>query len=234
MQYNIICEPFPAVQCALDPGESMISQTSGMVWMSPNMKMETTAGGFGKVLGRLVSGESIFQNIYTAQNESGMISFATAFVGAIRAFEIKPGQSIICQKKCFLASEAGVELSVFFQKKLGAALFSGEGFIMQKLSGSGTAFIEIDGYAVEFELEENQSMLINTGYLAMMDETCSIDIETVKGVKNVLFGGEGLFVTKVTGPGKITVQTMSLSHLAATLTPYFPTNTTPTTTTTTE
>jgi uncharacterized protein (AIM24 family) len=151
-----------------------------------------------------------------------MIAFGSSFAGTIKAFEIGPGHSIVCQKSAFLASESGVELSVFFQKKLGAAFFGGEGFIMQKLTGNGIVFLEIDGYAVEYELKERQSILIDTGYLAMMDETCTIEIETVKGVKNALFGGEGFFNTKVTGPGKIVLQTMSISNFASTLVPFIP------------
>ena len=120
----------------------------------------------------------------------------------------------------FLASEAGIELSVFFQKKAGAGFFGGEGFIMQKLSGQGTAFVEIDGYAVEYELAPGQQMVIDTGYLAMCDASCSIDIQQVKGVKNVLFGGEGLFNTVVTGPGKIVLQTMPVSSFASALSPF--------------
>jgi uncharacterized protein (TIGR00266 family) len=225
MEYKIIGEPMPVVQCGLQTGESMKTERGSMVWMTPNMKMETSAGGgIGKAFGRLISGEGIFQNIYTAMDGPGMITFGSSFAGSIRAVQIAPGKSVVCQKSAFLASEAGVELSVFFQKKLGAGFFGGEGFIMQKLSGSGAAFLEIDGFAVEYELAARQSMIIDTGYLAMMDETCSVDIEQVKGVKNVLFGGEGLFNTRVTGPGKIILQTMSISGFAETLSPFIKTD----------
>ena len=194
-----------------------------MVWMSPNMEMRTSAGGFGKAFGRMFSGESMFQNFYTAKDGPGMIAFASSFPGAILPVEITPDKPIVAQKSAFLASEQGVELSVFFQKKLGAGFFGGEGFIMQQLSGRGMAFLEIDGYGVEYTLSPGQQMVIDTGNLAMMDATCTIDIQSVKGVKNVLFGGEGLFHTVVTGPGRILLQTMPMSAFAGAIASVLPT-----------
>ena len=225
MQYKIIGEPLPVVICDLADGETMINESGSMSWMSPNMQMETTSnGGIGKMLGRAFSGEKMFQNKYTAKGGSGMIAFASSFPGSIRAVEIAPGKDFIVQKSGYLASTSGVTLSTHFRKKLGSGLFGGEGFIMQKLSGSGIAFIEIDGYAVEYDLASGQQMIIDTGYLAAMDATCSMDIVTVKGFKNVVFGGEGLFNTVVTGPGHIIVQTMPIATVAGSLRPYFPSN----------
>jgi len=221
MEYKIMGETMPVVECQLQGGESMITERGSMCWMSPNMQMETHAGGIGKAFGRMFSGEAMFQNTYTAQGGPGMITFASSFPGSIRAIDLAPGREIVVQKSGFLACETGVELSVFFQKKAGAGFFGGEGFIMQRLSGSGTAFVEIDGCAVEYELAPGQQMVIDTGYLAMCDATCSIDIQQVKGVKNVLFGGEGLFNTVVTGPGKIVLQTMPISSFASALGPFF-------------
>ena len=212
----------PVVVCDLAAGEAMITERGSMVWMTPNMEMQTSAGGLGKAFGRMFSGESIFQNTYTAQGGPGMIAFASSFPGSIRAVEITPDRPVVVQKRGFLASEASVELSVFFQKKLGAGFFGGEGFIMQKLGGTGTAFLEIDGSAVEYELAAGQQMVVDTGNLAMMDAACSIEIQSVKGVKNALFGGEGLFNTVVTGPGRIVLQTMPVSGVAAALAPFFP------------
>ena len=223
MKYNIVGEPMPVVICDLEGGESMITEKGSMVWMSPNMEMRTNAGGgLGKAFGRMFSGESLFQNVYTAQGGPGMIAFASSFPGSIRAVEITPDRPIVVQKSGFLASEKGVEMSIFFQKKLGAGFFGGEGFIMQKLSGHGMAFLEIDGSAVEYELAAGQRMVVDTGNLAMVDITCSIDIQTVKGVKNALFGGEGFFHTVITGPGRIVLQTMPVSGMAAALSPFFP------------
>ena len=223
MKYEIIGEPMPVVVCDLAGGESMVTEKGSMVWMSPNMEMATNAGGgLGKAFGRMFSGESMFQNVYTAQGGAGMIAFGSSFPGSIRAVEITPDRPIVVQKSGFLASETGVELSIFFQKKAGVGFFGGEGFIMQKLSGHGTAFLEIDGYAVEYDLAPGQSIVVDTGNLAMCDATCSIDIQSVKGVKNVLFGGEGLFNTVVTGPGKVVLQTMPISSVAASLSPFFP------------
>ena len=222
MNYNIQGEPMPVVICTLEAGEQMLTEKGSMSWMSPNMQMETKAGSVGKAIGRMFSGESVFQNIYTAQGGTGMIAFASSFPGAIRAIEITPDKPIIVQKSAFLAATTGVELSVHFQKKLGAGLFGGEGFIMQKLSGSGIAFIEIDGSAVEYELGAGQQIIVDTGYLAMMDSTCQMDIQTVKGLKNKLLGGEGFFNTVVTGPGKVMLQSMPLSGFAGAIASVLP------------
>ena len=224
MRYEIKGEPMPVVICHLAAGESMITEKGSMVWMTPNMQMSTGAGGLGKAFGRMFSGETIFQNTYTAVGGEGMIAFASSFPGSILAIPITPNNPIIVQKSGFLAAETGVELSVFFQRKFRAGLFGGEGFIMQKLSGNGMAFLEIDGTAFEYQLADGQSMIVDTGNLAMADATCSIDIQTVKGVKNLLFGGEGLFNTVVTGPGSVTLQSMPVSAVAAALIPHMPTN----------
>jgi len=213
----------PAVICDLNPGETMITEGGAMSWMSPGMKMETTSGGgLGKMFGRMLSGDSLFLNRYTAQGGPGQIAFASSFPGSIRALEIAPGKDIIVQKSSFLAAEEGVNLSVFFQKKFGSGLFGGEGFIMQHLSGQGTAFVEIDGYAVEYNLTASQSIVVDTGYLAMMDSTCSMEVVTVPGIKNAIFGGEGIFNTVVRGPGKIVLQTMPVNKVAGAIIPYIP------------
>ena len=215
MKYQIKGEPMPVVICQLEDGESVICESGAMSWMSPNLEMETSGGGAGKVFGRMFSGEGMFQNRYTARKGAGMIAFASKFPGDIRAVEITRDSPVICQKGAFLASTEGVELSVAFQQKFSTGLFGGEGFIMQKLSGNGTAFIEIDGSTVEYNLEPGQQMLIDTGYLAMMDATVKMEIQKIKGLKNVMLGGEGLFNTLVTGPGRVVIQTMPISGFAA-------------------
>lgn len=222
MRYEIKGETLPVVICYLDGGETMITEKGAMAWMSPNMKMETSAGGLGKAFGRMFSGESIFQNRYTAMGGNGMIAFASSFPGNIIAYDIGPGREIIVQKRGFLASEAGVNLSVFFQKKMGAGFFGGEGFIMQKLSGNGTAFVEFDGSITEYTLQPGQQIIVDTGYVAAVEGTCSIDVQTVSGVKNVLFGGEGLFNTVITGPGKIWLQSMPIYNLAGLISELIP------------
>lgn len=219
MKYSIEGEPLPVVICQLEQNEKMITEKGAMSWMSPNMKMETVGGGVGKMFGRMFSGESMFVNHYTAMGGPGEIAFASSFPGAIRAFDISPGRDMICQKTAFLASTDKVEFSVHFQKKVGSGLFGGEGFIMQKLSGSGVAFVEFDGYIKEYNLAPGQSIVIDTGYLAAMDATCSIEIQKVPGVKNMLFGGEGVFNTVVTGPGRVLLQSMPIGQMAGTLIP---------------
>ena len=223
MKYDIQGNDLPVVICNLEAGEKMITEKGSMVWMSPNMKMETKGASIGKAFGRMFSGESIFQNVYTAEGGPGLIAFASSFPGSITAVEITPEHPIVAQKSAFLASTPGVELTTFFQKKVGAGFFGGEGFIMQKISGSGIAFLEIDGSAVSYDLQAGQKMVIDTGNLAMCDATCAIDIQKVSGVKNVLFGGEGLFNTVVTGPGRITLQTMPMSSFVKTISAALPT-----------
>ena len=214
MRYEIKGGAFPVVVCELADGEQMITEKGSMVWMSPNMQMDTRGGGLGKMFSKAFSGESIFQNIYTARG-AGMIAFGSSFPGQIKAVTIAPGQDMILQKTAFLAAEPGVELSIHFNKKLGTGLFGGEGFIMQKLTGSGVAFAEIDGDLVEYELAAGQQMIVDTGDVAGFEETVSIDAQMVKGVKNIMFGGEGVFNTVLTGPGRIWLQTMPISNLAA-------------------
>ena len=222
MQYSIEGTPMPVVICHLENGETMITEKGGMAWMSPNMTMETVGGGVGKMFGRAFSGEGMFQNRYTA-NGQGMIAFASSLPGQIRAFEIAPGREIIAQKSAFLASTDGVTLSVHFNKKAGAGFFGGEGFIMQRLSGNGIAFVELDGYIKEYELMPGQQLVIDTGYLAAMESTVSLDIKSVAGIKNKLFGGEGFFNTLITGPGKVWIQSMPVSTLAGSILPFIPT-----------
>lgn len=223
MKYEIIGGDFPAVNCYLNPGETMITERGSMSWMSPNMNMETTtSGGIGKALGRLFAGEAMFQNRYTAVGGAGEITFASSFPGNIIAVDITPGNGIIAQKGAFLASESGVQLSVHLQKKLSSGFFGGEGFIMQKVSGNGTAFFEIDGSLVEKQLGAGESIIVNTGYLALMSESCTMEITTVPGVKNMFFGGEGFFNTVITGPGRVVLQTMPIIATANALIPYLP------------
>ena len=223
MKYQIVGDTLPAVICQLEPGEKMITEGGGMSWMSPNMLMETTSnGGIGSMIGRMFSGEKAFQNVYTAQGGEGMIAFASCFPGSIRAFEIAPGQEMILQKSAFLAGEVGIEMSVFFNKKLGTGFFGGEGFIMQRISGQGTVFAEFDGHVVEYELAPGQEIVVDTGHLAAMTASCQMDIRSVPGVKNMLFGGEGIFNTIITGPGRVWLQTMPISNVAGVLRPYMP------------
>lgn len=222
MRYEIKGGAFPVVVCELADGEQMITEKGSMVWMSPNMQMDTRGGGQGKMFSKAFSGESIFQNIYTARG-AGMIAFGSSFPGQIKAVTIAPGQDMILQKTAFLAAEPGVELSIHFNKKLGTGLFGGEGFIMQRLSGSGVAFAEIDGELVEYELREGQQIVADTGNVAGFTAGVKMEIQQVPGMKNKLLGGEGLFNTLLTGPGRVWLQTMPISSVAASIRPYIPT-----------
>lgn len=222
MNYEIKGTPMPVLVCTLEQGEQMLTEGGGMSWMSENIDMTTTTnGGLKKALGRMLSRDKMFQNIYTA-NSKGFIAFASSFMGDIMPIEVKPGEEYICQKSSFLASTRGVNMEMFFRKKLSTGLFGGEGFIMQKFSGSGLLFIEIDGSAMKYTLGAGEKMIIDTGHLVMMSSTCSMDIKKITGAKNIFFGGEGLFNTVVTGPGEIILQTLPISNLAAAVSEYIP------------
>ena len=222
MRYEVKGGAFPIVVCNLENGEQMITERGSMVWMSPNMQMETHGGGFGKMFAKAFAGESMFQNTYTA-NGAGMITFGSSFPGQIKPITIAPGQEMILQKSAFLAAEAGVELSIHFRKNLGVGFFGGEGFIMQHLSGNGIAFVEIDGELIEYELQAGQQLVVDTGNVAGFTPGVQMDIQQVPGLKNKLLGGEGLFNTVLTGPGRVWLQTMPICNVAASIRPYIPT-----------
>ncbi len=221
IKYEIEGGNLPVLICYPEAGQTLCTEKGAMSWMSPNMQMETnTGGGIKKMFGRLFSGESVFMNEYTALGGSGMIAFASSFPGNIIPYRVTPGNGIIVQKRGFLAMEKGLELSVYFQKKIGKGFFGGEGFIMQQVKGDGLVFLEIDGYCKEYELQAGQSIIVDTGYLAAMSESCTMDIETVKGAKNIFLGGEGLFNTRITGPGKVYIQSMPIINIAQRISPY--------------
>jgi len=220
MQYKIVGDTLPAVILELNPGETILSEVGARTWSRGNIATETKAeGGVGKSLGRMISGESLFMSRYTAQGPAEL-AFSSSFPGRIVVRELGHGESIICQKSSFLCATDGVQLSAHVQKKLGAGLVGGEGFIMQKVTGPGIVFLEVDGYCQEYDLQPGERLICDTGVLAIMDMTCQMDVEMVKGVKNALFGGEGLFDTVITGPGKVYLQTMTIPKLAKLLGPF--------------
>lgn len=223
MQYEVKGAPFPVVVCNLAPGESVRCQKGAMCWMSPNMEMATTTGGLGKMFGKALTGESLTENQYTAQGGPGMIAFGSGVPGNILAVDVTGGRTIVAQKRSFLASEMGVNVETHFQKKGAAGFFGGEGFVMQKFSGQGNVFLEVDGSTIEYQLQPGQTIIVDTGSLAAMDASVNMDIQMVKGLGNMLGGGEGLFNTVLTGPGRVWLQTMPVSSLAGALIPYLPT-----------
>ena len=220
MQSEIKGTPRPVLIMNLSAGEQIKTEQGAMSWMSPNMEMSTNAGGgIGKAFGRMFSGESMFQNIYTCRGGDGLLACASSFPGEILPIQISADHTIAAQKSAFLACESGVDMSIHFQKKGLAGFFGGEGFILQKFTGNGIVFLEIDGSVIEYTLAAGQSLVVDTGILAAMDLSVSVDIQSVKGVGNALFGGEGFFNTVLTGTGRIWLQTMPKTTLAQAVAP---------------
>lgn len=215
MRYEIIGGQLPAVVVKLQSGEGMFTESGGMCWMSSNMSMKTnTKGGLLKGLGRSLAGESLFMTTYTCEGGEGEIAFGSSFPGQILPLELAAGQSMIVQKNSFLAATQDVSVQMHFNKKMGAGFFGGEGFVLQKITGPGIAFLEIDGGIVERVLAPGEKLKVDQGYFAMFEPTVDFSIEMVKGLSNVLFSGEGLVVSTLTGPGKVWLQTMPYSVLA--------------------
>lgn len=216
METRIVGEELPVVICKLKAGETVLTENGGMSWMDSGITMKTTTnGGIMKGLGRALAGESIFMNTYTAEKDDVEIAFASCFPGEILEFDLKEGETIIAQKRAFLCAENTVDISMHFRKKIGAGFFGGEGFIMQKMTGPGKVFLEIDGSLVKKELQTGEKLKIDNGHLAAMTSKVDLNIETVKGVKNIVFGGEGLFLTTLEGPGTVWIQSMPVSKLAS-------------------
>ena len=224
MEYEIRGGSFPIVICTLQNGETMKNETGAMAFMTSGMKMETnTGGGLLKGLGRALAGDTIFLNFFTAQSDNEQVGFSACTPGKIMPIRLNGSNTIIGQKNAFLAAEESVDVDIYFKKKLGAGLFGGEGFVLQKFSGNGIVFLEIDGEVIEKDLQPGEKLLVDPGHVAAMEETVDFDIERVKGAKNILFG-EGLFFSKLTGPGKVWIQTMPISKLAEAIIPFIPTN----------
>lgn len=216
MQAKILGDSLPVVTCKLSKGESVVTESGGMSWMDEGIKMSTsTNGGIMKGLGRALAGESLFMNTYTAEKDDVEIAFSSSFPGKILEFDLSQGETIIAQKRAFLCAESTVDISMHFRKKLGAGFFGGEGFIMQKITGPGKVYLEIDGEVVKKELAEGEKLKVDNGYVAAMTSSVNLDIETVPGLKNIMFGGEGLFLTTVKGPGTVWLQSMPISKLAS-------------------
>lgn len=216
MQYKLIGNTMPAVEVYFDaPGESMYTQSGGMAWMSEGIAMDTNMkGGIGKSIGRMFSGESLFMATYRAEQAGSMIAFASTVAGEIYATDVSVGGGLICQKGAFLCAQETVNLSVAFTKKFSAGLFGGEGFILQDIGGKGMVFLEIDGDKVEKNLAPGEVIKVDTGNVVAFEKSVKYEIETVKGLKNIFLGGEGLFLTKLTGPGKVILQTQNFNEFA--------------------
>ncbi len=221
MQYKVEGGNLPVLKVHLDQGEFIQCEAGAMAWMDDEIEMQTNAGGLGKMLGRMLTKENAFMNTYYAKSV-GEIAFASKFPGSIQAIEVTPGNGVIVQKGSYLASAGEINSEVFMQKKLGKGLFGGEGFLMRKFTGSGIVFLEVDGSAHEYEIAAGDCKVVDTGYVAAMSETCNMEVRTIKGVGNVLFGGEGLFNTVVHGPGKVTLQSMPIASTALKLYEYMP------------
>ncbi|MEW6036046.1 MAG: TIGR00266 family protein [Candidatus Micrarchaeota archaeon] len=223
MKYKIEGDVMQILTLELDQGDEVFSESGAMAWMSANMEMESyMRGGLGAGLGRMFTGESLFLVKFKSGAGKGIVSFAPSFPGKILPLEIAPGKEMICQKDSFLAAQESVNLETVFRKKLGVGLFGGEGFLLQKLTGSGMAFAEIDGEVFEMQLKPGEKLKVDTGSIAMFEPSIKYEVEMVKGVKNMLFGGEGLFLATLEGPGKIWLQSMPASSVAQKILQYMP------------
>lgn len=223
MEHRIEGEMMQILTIELNEGEEVYSESGAMAWMSQNMSMESQMrGGLGAGLGRMFTGESLFLVQFKTTGGKGIVSFAPSFPGKILPLDIGPGKEMICQKDAFLVAQEGVKLETIFRKKLGVGLFGGEGFMLQKLTGSGMAFVEIDGEVFKMELKAGEKLKVDTGSIAMFEPSVKYEVEMVKGVKNMLFGGEGLFLATLEGPGKVWLQSMPASSVAQKILPYIP------------
>jgi len=225
MKYRIIGEVMPAVEVVFDaPGESMYTQSGGMAWMTDGVEMKTNAkGGVMKGLGRMLAGESMFMATYSAKRAGAEIAFASTSAGKILAIDVGANGGLICQKGAFLAAQESVELNVTLTKRFSAGVFGGEGFILQDIKGSGIAFLEIDGDMVEKQLAPGEVIKVDTGNVVAFERSVSYEVETVKGLGNIVFGGEGLFLTKLVGPGKVILQTQNIKEFAGRIARFIPT-----------
>ena len=216
MKYELIGQTVPAVEITLNSGETMVSQSGGMCWQTEGIKMATnTNGGIMKGLGRMFAGESLFMNLYTAEKQDAKITFASTLPGQIVPINLADyPNGIIAQKGAFLCSEKSVNLKVTLTKRFTSGLFGGEGFILEDISGIGHAFLEVDGDIVEKNLAPGEVLKVDTGNVVAFDKSVSYEIETVKGLSNIFFGGEGLFLTKLVGPGKVILQTQNFNDFA--------------------
>lgn len=215
MKYEIIGKTVPAVEVTLNRGESMYTQSGGMVWQTEGIEMKTnTKGGLMKGLGRMLAGESLFMATYTAQADDVKIAFGSTVPGDVIPVNLSGTPGIIAQKKAFLCAEEGVDVSIAFTKKISSGLFGGEGFILQDIKGSGYAFLEVDGDQVVKELAPGEVIKVDTGNVVAFDKTVTYEVETVKGLGNIVFGGEGLFLTRLTGPGRVVLQTQNFNDFA--------------------
>jgi uncharacterized protein (TIGR00266 family) len=223
ISYRLDGTTLPVVTIELEAGEVIYSESGGMSWMTGNVEMKThSGGGLGKMLKRAVSGESLFITDFYVNSGRGTVAFASEFPGKIIPFNLQPGESIIVQKDAFMCAEKSVDMDMHFRKRLGTGFFGGEGFIMQKISGPGLAFIEVDGEVIEYDLQPGQQLKVDTGHLAAMEATVDFDVTMVKGFRNILLGGEGLFLASVRGPGKVWLQTMPMSKLAQKIAQFMP------------
>ena len=223
MKYELRGDTLPVVILTLEEGESVFTESGGMSWMSDGFDMKTNMeGGLFGGIARKLAGESLFMTTYTLNKTSGMIAFSSSFPGKIVPIHLDAGESLICQKNAFLCAERSVKLEIHLKKKLGAGLFGGEGFILQKVTGPGWVFLEIDGEVVEYQLNPGEKMKVDTGHVAMFEPSVNFDIEMVKGFTNIVFGGEGLFLTTLKGPGKVWLQSMPIGNLASRIIPFIP------------
>jgi uncharacterized protein (TIGR00266 family) len=228
MDHRIIGTTMPVLEMSLQPGETIFAESGELSWISMAVQMKTGTsvggqqGGLMAVLGRAIAGGSLFMTEYTAAGGEGMVAFAVKLPGEIHPLEIEPNQGYLVHRHGFMCATLGVQFSVGYQQSLGAGIFGGAGFRLQRLTGQGTAFVELHGEVVMYDLQPGNTLRIHPGHVGMFQEGVQFNITTVPGIKNALFGGDGIFLATLTGPGRIWLQSMSMSHLAHALAQYLP------------
>lgn len=218
MQYKVVGKVIPAVELSLQKGETVYTQSGGMAWQSAGIEMNTnTRGGIMKGLGRMFAGESMFMAHYTATVDNAQIAFASNVAGSVVPLDVSSARGMILQKGAFLCAQDSVTLETVFTKKFSTGLFGGEGFILQRLTGTGMAFLEVDGDMVQKDLQPGEVLKVDTGNVVAFSPTVSYEVETIKGLGNIFLGGEGLFLTKLTGPGRVFLQTMNYAEFVGSI-----------------
>ena len=229
MDPKIVGTVMPVLEMNMQPNEKVFAESGQLSWMSMAIQMQTSTtaggqqGGFLGALGRAVAGGTLFMTEYTAVGGPGLLAFAAKLPGQILPLEVAPGYGYMVHRHGFMCATPGVQFSIGFQQRLGAGIFGGTGFRMQRLAGQGHAWVELHGEVVHYDLQPGNTLRVHPGHVALFEDTVDFNVTTMPGIRNALFGGEGLFLATLTGPGRVWLQSMTMQHLAHAIQEYLPT-----------